>query len=133
MPTGVEWARLSLSLMCRWGCERALTKGWILLWAAGRARRLVEPTRAGTPEGAREEITMRIRTAAAAATAAVGLAGMVLAVPAAAAPVRTDVEREKNGRCTATSYWDLNLEKERGRIDIDVDIESLQAGEQWTV
>ena len=76
---------------------------------------------------------MRIRTATAAGAAAAALAGMVLAVPAAAAPVRTDVEREKNGRCTATSYWDLNLEKERGRIDIDVDIESLQAGEQWTV
>lgn len=76
---------------------------------------------------------MRIRTATAAATAAAAMAGMVLAVPAAAAPVRTDVEREKGGRCSATSYWDLSLEKERGRIEIDVDIDSRQAGEQWTV
>ncbi len=76
---------------------------------------------------------MRIRTATAAATAAAALAGMVLAAPATAAPVRTDVEREKGGRCSATSYWDLSLEKERGRIDIDVDIESRQAGERWTV
>ena len=75
---------------------------------------------------------MRIRTATA-ATAAAAIAGMVLAVPATAAPVRTDVEREKGGRCSATSAWDLSLEKERGRIDIDVDIESRQAGEQWTV
>jgi hypothetical protein len=76
---------------------------------------------------------MRIRTATAAAAAAAALAGMVLAVPATAAPVRTDVEREKGGRCSATSSWDLSLDKERGRIEIDVDIESRQPGERWTV
>ena len=76
---------------------------------------------------------MRIRTATAAGAAAAALAGMVLAVPAGAAPVRADVEREKGGRCSATSFWDLSLEKERGRIDVDVDIESRQAGERWTV
>jgi hypothetical protein len=76
---------------------------------------------------------MRIRTATAAGTAAAALAGMVLAVPATAAPVRADVEREKGGRCSAASSWDLSLDKERGRIEIDVDIESRQPGERWIV
>jgi hypothetical protein len=59
---------------------------------------------------------------------------MALAAPAAAAaPARADIEREKGGQCSATSYWDLSVEKERGLIDIDVDIESRQARQEWTV
>ena len=48
----------------------------------------------------------------------------LLAVPTAAgaAPVRADVEREKEGRCSASSHWDFSLEKEHGWIDVDVDI-----------
>ncbi len=68
------------------------------------------------------------------ATAAVSCAAL-LAVPAAAsaAPIRMEVERESDGRCSARSTWDLNLEKENGRIDIDVEIDSPTAGQRWTI
>jgi hypothetical protein len=69
-----------------------------------------------------------------AATAALATAA-TLAVPAvaSAAPVRTDVEREEGGLCRASSFWDLNLEKERGRIEIDVDIDTPTPGQRWKV
>lgn len=59
----------------------------------------------------------------------------LLAVPTAAgaAPVRADVEREKEGRCSASSHWDFSLEKEHGWIDVDVDIDSRSRGQKWKV
>lgn len=59
----------------------------------------------------------------------------VLAVPTAASaiPVRAEVERDKEGRCTSTSTYELNLEKEGRWIDVDLDIDTRRAGQKWKV
>ena len=72
----------------------------------------------------------RIALATAALT---GTALLAVPVAATAAPIRADVEREKDGMCSSSSTWDFNLEKEHGRIDIDVDVDSRAAGQKWTV
>ncbi len=76
-----------------------------------------------------------MQTRSALATTAALATAATLAVPAVAgaAPVRTDVERESGGRCTASSFWDLNLEKEGGRIEIDLDIDTPAPGQRWKV
>ena len=74
----------------------------------------------------------RIALATAALT---GTALLAVPVAATAAPIRADVEREKDGMCSSSSTWDFNLEKEHGRIDIDidVDVDSRAAGQKWKV
>ena len=72
----------------------------------------------------------RIALATAALT---GTALLAVPVAATAAPIRADVEREKDGTCSSSSTWDFNLEKEHGRIDIDVDVDSRAAGQKWKV
>jgi hypothetical protein len=76
-----------------------------------------------------------MHTRSALATTAALATAATLAVPAVAgaAPVRTDVERENGGRCTASSFWDLNLEREGGRIEIDLDIDTSTPGQRWKV
>lgn len=52
----------------------------------------------------------------------------VAAMPAAAA-----TEREKHGRCTGTSDWELELEREHGRIEINLDVDTTRVNRQWRV
>jgi hypothetical protein len=73
---------------------------------------------------------MRNKVVALAAGGAIVL-GSAVGVPAAASAV--EVEREKSARCSDTSRWELNLEKERGRIEMDLEIDSRRAGERWSV
>jgi hypothetical protein len=75
----------------------------------------------------------RVRSTIVAATAGALAVGAWGVAPAAAAPVTAEVERELGGRCTASSTWDLNVEKEGKRIEIDVDVESLRANQKWQV
>ena len=73
------------------------------------------------------------RRIALATAALTGSALLAVPVAASAAPIRADVEREKDGRCSSSSTWDFNHEKEHGRIDIDVDVDSRAAGQKWKV
>ena len=74
-----------------------------------------------------------VRTTIVSATAGALALGAWTMAPASAAPVAADVERELGGRCTASSTWELNVEKEGKRIDIDVDVEAVRAHQAWKV
>lgn len=54
-------------------------------------------------------------------------------VVAGASPAAADVERDKSGRCTGSSSYQLDLEKERNRIEVDLEIDSRTRGERWAV
>ena len=66
---------------------------------------------------------------AAAAVLVVGGATLAAAPTTSAA----EVEREKSGSCTATSRWELQLEREHGRIEVDLEVDSRRAGDTWIV
>jgi hypothetical protein len=55
--------------------------------------------------------------------------GLVFPSSASAA----DVEREKAGTCSASSRWELNLEREFGVIEIDLDLDTPRAGQTWVI
>lgn len=59
--------------------------------------------------------------------------GVALAAVVATVPVSADVEREREGSCTGTSLWELQLEKEHGRIEVDLEIDTRRAGRAWNV
>jgi|694.fasta_scaffold97762_2 hypothetical protein len=46
-----------------------------------------------------------------------------------ASPALADVE--KRGACTATSTWEVDVDRDGGSIDLSMDIDTATAGERW--
>lgn len=75
----------------------------------------------------------RVRMTVGTLAASAVMVGGVAVAPALAAPVPSGVERERHARCSASSTYELALEKEGKRIEADLDVEATRTGQRWKV
>ena len=67
------------------------------------------------------------------ATAGLVVAGTAVGAIALAPAASAGTERERWGKTSQGTEWDLSLDRERGIIEYDLDIDSRERGETWTI